>query len=43
MHVNRKYGAKLKVARKSHIQKDEQAVKAFKKNQKAAHHIKNKI
>ena len=34
-HVKRKYGAKLKVARKSHVQKDEQAVKAFKKNQKA--------
>ena len=34
-HVKRKYGAKLKVARKSHVQKDEQAVEAFKKNQRA--------
>jgi len=33
-HVKRKYGAKLKVARKSHVQKDEQAVEAFKKNQR---------
>jgi transposase len=31
-HVKRKYGAKLKVARKSHVNKDEQAVEAFKKN-----------
>lgn len=31
-HVKRKYGAKIKVARKSHIQKDEQAAEAFKKN-----------
>jgi hypothetical protein len=31
-HVKRKYGAKIKVARKSHVQKDEQAVEAFKKN-----------
>lgn len=30
--VKRKFGAKLKVARKSHINKDEKAVKAFKKN-----------
>lgn len=34
-HVKRKYGAKLKVARKSHVQKDEQAVEAFKKNYRA--------
>ena len=31
-YVKRHFGAKLKVARKSHIQKDEQAVKEFKKN-----------
>lgn len=31
-HVKRKYGAKIKVARKSHVQKDEQAAEAFKKN-----------
>ena len=29
--VKRKFGAKLKVARKSHVDKDEQAVEAFKK------------
>lgn len=29
--VKRKFGAKLKVARKSHINKDEKAIKAFKK------------
>ena len=34
-HVKRKYGAKIKVARKSHVQKDEQAGEAFKKNQRA--------
>ena len=34
-HVKRKYGAKIKVARKSHVQKDEQAVAAFKKNRVA--------
>lgn len=34
-HVKRKYSAKLKVARKSHINKDEQAVEAFKKNQRS--------
>lgn len=31
-YVKRHFGAKLKVARKSHVQKDEQAVKEFKKN-----------
>ncbi|MBI4945206.1 MAG: hypothetical protein HY840_02260 [Bacteroidetes bacterium] len=31
-YVKRHFGAKLKVARKSHIQKDEQAVREFKKN-----------
>ena len=31
-YVKRHFGATLKVARKSHIQKDEQAVKEFKKN-----------
>jgi transposase len=31
-YVKRHFGAKLKVARKSHIQKDEQAVRKFKKN-----------
>jgi transposase len=31
-YVKRHFGAKLKVARKSHIQKDEQSVKEFKKN-----------
>lgn len=31
-YVKRHFGAKLKVARKSHIQKDEQAVNRFKKN-----------
>jgi transposase len=31
-YVKRHFGAKLKVARKSHIQKDEQAVKELKKN-----------
>jgi transposase len=31
-HVKRKFKAKLKVARKSHVAKDEQAVSAFKKN-----------
>lgn len=31
-YVKRHFGAKLKVARKSHIQKDEQAVRNFKKN-----------
>ena len=31
-YVKRKFRAKLKVARKSHIKKDEQAVAAFKKN-----------
>ena len=31
-YVKRHFGAKLKVARKSHINKDEQAVKEFKKN-----------
>ena len=31
-YVKRHFGAKLKVARKSHIQKDEEAVKEFKKN-----------
>jgi transposase len=31
-YVKRHFGAKLKVARKSHILKDEQAVEAFKKN-----------
>ncbi len=31
-YVKRHFGAKLKIARKSHIQKDEQAVKEFKKN-----------
>jgi len=31
-YVKRKFGAKLKVARKSHIQKDEQAGAAFLKN-----------
>ena len=35
-HVKRKYGAKIKVARKSHVHKDEQAVEAFKKNRGAA-------
>lgn len=30
--VKRKYNAKIKVARKSHVSKDEQAVSAFKKN-----------
>jgi transposase len=30
-HVKRKYGAKIKVVRKSHAQKDEQAVEQFKK------------
>lgn len=34
-HVKRKYKAKLKVARKSHAQKDEEAVSAFKKNKTA--------
>ncbi len=32
-YVKRRYGAKLKVARKSHVKKDTQAVEAFKKNQ----------
>jgi transposase len=32
-HVKRKYKAKIKVARKSHINKDVQAAEAFKKNQ----------
>lgn len=31
-YVQEKFGAKLKVARKSHINKDEQAIEAFKKN-----------
>lgn len=31
-YVKRKFGAKLKVARKSHIHKDEKAVAEFKKN-----------
>jgi transposase len=31
-HVKRKYGARIKVARKSHVQKDKEAVEAFKKN-----------
>jgi len=31
-HVKRRFKAKLKVARKSHVSKDEQAVLAFKKN-----------
>lgn len=31
-YVKRHFGAKLKAARKSHIQKDEQAVEEFKKN-----------
>jgi len=31
-HVKRKYGAKLKVARKPHVNKDAGAVEAFKKN-----------
>lgn len=31
-HVKRKYGARIKVARKSHVQKDKQAAEAFKKN-----------
>ena len=35
-YVKRHFGAKLKVARKSHILKDEQAVEAFKKNPTAA-------
>jgi transposase len=30
-HVKRKYGAKIKVVRKSHVQKDEAEVAAFKK------------
>lgn len=30
-YVRRKYGTKIKVARKSHVQKDEKAVEAFKK------------
>ncbi len=30
-YVKRKFGAKLKVARKSHINKDEEAIEAFKK------------
>lgn len=30
-YVKRKYGAKIKVVRKSHIEKDEQAVEQFKK------------
>jgi len=32
-YVKRKYGAKLKIARKSHVNKDAEAVEAFKKNQ----------
>lgn len=36
-YVKRHFGAKLKVARKSHVLKDEQAVEAFKKNPTAAH------
>ena len=35
-HVKRKYGAKIKVARKSHVHKDEQDEEAFKKNRGAA-------
>jgi transposase len=35
-YVKRHFGAKLKVARKSHILKDEQAVEAFKKNSTTA-------
>jgi transposase len=31
-YVKRKFGAKLKVARKSHIKKDPKAISAFKKN-----------
>jgi transposase len=31
-HVKRKYGARIKVARRSHVQKDKEAVEAFKKN-----------
>jgi transposase len=31
-YVKRKFGAKLKVARKSHVKKDEQQVEEFKKN-----------
>lgn len=31
-YVKRKFGAKLKVARKSHIKKDEKQVEEFKKN-----------
>ena len=30
-YVKRKFGAKLKVARKSHVNKDEEAIEAFKK------------
>lgn len=36
-HVKRRYGAKIKVARKSHAQKDPQAAEAFKKNQRAGY------
>ena len=32
-HVKRKYGAKIKVVRRSHANKDEQAVEQFKKKQ----------
>jgi hypothetical protein len=32
-HVKRKYKAKIKVARRSHVSKDAQAAEAFKKNQ----------
>ena len=32
-YVKRRYGAKLKVVRKTHVQKDEGAVEAFKKKQ----------
>ena len=31
-HVKHKHGAKIKVARKSHVRKDEEGVSAFKKN-----------
>ena len=32
-HVKKKHGARIKVARKTHVRKDEQAVATFKKNQ----------
>jgi transposase len=35
-HVKRKYKAKIKVARKSHVLKNEEAVAAFKKNNRKA-------